>query len=83
MNDGQLKYKYTRGQLVVTRKSKPGEGHSLPINLLEAIPLVDADVIFIAEDDDWWAPDYLHNHMVAHTDGVQVVGNKPSRHYNL
>lgn len=67
----------------MTRKSQPGEGHSLPINLLEAIPLVDADVVFIAEDDDWWAADYLHNHMRAHMEGVQLVGNKPSRHYNL
>jgi len=34
---------------------------SLAANLLEAIPLINGDYVFIIEDDDWYSPLYLYN----------------------
>lgn len=83
VNDGKLPYRYTMGQDVIHRSPRSGEGHSLPENLLAAIPHTHGDFIFVIEDDDWYHPTYIEEHVKALEGGQDIVGCKPSRHYNL
>lgn len=83
VNDGTIPYDTTRGQTVISRHPRPGEGHSLPENLLAAIPHVEGEFVFICEDDDWYAPTFIAGHLEEFDQGADIVGCKPSRHYNL
>lgn len=45
---------------VVKRERKQREPkHTLPLNLLEALPLVQYDTVLVMEDDDWYHPEYI------------------------
>lgn len=83
VNDGVMPYTYRMDQDIVVRKQRPGEGHSLPENLLAALPHVKGQSVFIVEDDDWYAPTFLEESLALLKKGNALVGLKPSRHYNL
>ena len=44
---------------VKRQKQKREPRHTLPLNILEALPLIEYDTILIMEDDDWYAPTYI------------------------
>ncbi len=83
VNDGTESYAYSGGQHVVHRAAQPSEGHSLPLNIAAALPLVKTDYVIIAEDDDWWHPRYLERHRQEMEQGYDLIGFKPSRHYHM
>ncbi len=65
--------------------------HTLTLNLLEALPLVQFDTILIMEDDDWYHSGYvewMYNHFL-HTDakligqGYAVYYHVPSQRYKM
>ena len=82
VNDGDAPYEYTCGQEVIHRKPVPGEGHSLPRNLLAGVLIARGDKVLIYEDDDWISPSYLSIHDMALED-YELVGFTPRRHYNV
>ena len=83
VNDGPEEYFYTRAQEVVIRAPEPNEGHSLPLNLLAGLKSVNTDYLAIIEDDDWFHPEYLAAFGPWMDKGFDLMGFKPSRHFNL
>ena len=56
--------------------------HTMLLNLKEAIPHIEGDVILFFEDDEYYAPGYIEE-MVKWLDKYEVVGIAPSRYYHL
>src|SRR5437660_723183 len=56
---GMRDYKYTLGQEVHYRRVKKGEGPSICENLKAALAKVQEGQVVIAEDDDWYHPEYI------------------------
>lgn len=52
ISQGQRQYKKRT-------KQKRERKHTLSLNLLEALPLIEYDTILIMEDDDWYHPEYI------------------------
>jgi hypothetical protein len=63
-------------------KWKPGE-NTLARNLLAAIPEVCYDFVVFAEDDDWYARDYVSGQAKYLAEGFKIVGEVPARYYHL
>jgi hypothetical protein len=76
-----LKYCANINIKYVRREPKEGEGHTLTLNLKEAVKHIKGDKILIIEDDDWYGPNYIAtmNHYLLHFD---LVGEKCARYYH-
>jgi glycosyltransferase involved in cell wall biosynthesis len=60
---------------------KPGRV-TLPRNILEALPLAEAEKILFIEDDDYYAPGYVET-MVARLELSDLVGELDSHYYHV
>lgn len=64
-------------------RSKSDPSHTLPINLLTAIPHIKHDKIMIIEDDDWYDQSYLAFMLWLMRDGSELVGQSNSLYYHI
>lgn len=90
VDDGIVPTECTAGQLYLRRKpSNPGESysrpnrkrrHTLPQNLLAALPHVRGRHVLFIEDDEWYAPDYIAT-MSKLLESHPLVGEYPARYY--
>jgi hypothetical protein len=55
---------------------------TLLVNLKEAIPFIKGDKIFIIEDDEYYAPNYIEE-MSKQLDSYEVVGIGKAKYYHL
>ncbi len=83
VDDGDQPITCTQGQLYIRRQPTADDpDHTLGLNLLEAIPNVQADRVIIIEHDDYYPQDYLRRMMdlLAQAD---LVGTSNDRYYNV
>jgi len=66
----------------VRREPKENEGHTLILNMKEAVKHIKGDTILIFEDDDWYGPDYVKT-MVHYLGIYDLVGESYARYYHL
>lgn len=67
----------------IHRDKKPNEvPHTICLNMLEAINQITTKYIFIFEDDDYYAEDYVEN-LLPLLDKYDIVGGRPTLHYNI
>lgn len=66
----------------VVLRTQPMENHSLCRNILEAIPHINGDYIFMIEDDDYYGPDYL-SAMVGRLRHADLAGEFAAKYYYL
>ena len=66
----------------VRREPKEEEGHTLCLNIKEAIKHIKGDMILIFEDDDWYGPNYVKI-MVDYLQNFSLVGERYARYYHL
>lgn len=60
IDDGNIRTEVPDWATYVRReKSESDPKHTLPLQMLESFPYIDNDYIFIFEDDDWYAPNYI------------------------
>lgn len=74
----------TIGQTVI-RPDKPWLPGGIPTqnrNLLLALDQVNTEFVAFIEDDDWYGPKHLET-LCGHLEGVAIVGELPSRYYNV
>lgn len=69
-----------KGVDYIRREPKQGEGHTLILNLKEALPFIKGDKILIIEDDDWYGPDYVRT-MSQYLSKYSLVGEGHARYY--
>jgi glycosyltransferase involved in cell wall biosynthesis len=82
VNDGSTHYDYRLGQTVVERNPASDIKHSLCMNLLAGLPLIQGTKLLIAEDDDYLAPEYVQT-MSAWLDEAELVGTSPAVYYDI
>jgi hypothetical protein len=84
VDDGKvpLPSELTLGTEYVRRVPNNNEGHTLLLNLKEAIPRIRGDRIIIIEDDDWYGPTYVQT-MRKYLDCYDLVGECFARYYFL
>lgn len=82
VNDGTEEYNYFLGQEVYKKEYDKSGGHSLCQNILHAIPHVRGSKILIAEDDDYYRPDYIET-MNKLLDDFSLVGEGRAKYYNV
>lgn len=68
------------GMDYVRRNPTDGEGHTLVLNLTEALPHIKGDKILIMEDDDWYGPEYIKT-MSYYLNAYDMVGEGAARYY--
>jgi len=66
----------------VRREPKDGEGHTLVLNMKEAVKHIKGDMILIIEDDDWYGPKYIET-MESKLQIYDLVGEMLARYYHL
>lgn len=67
----------------VRRDPMPGEPRvTLSLNLLKAIDLIRGDLVFIIEDDDYYAPSYIAS-LAAALEKHEIVGIGCGRYYHV
>lgn len=72
-----------RGADVITRnRSAFDAAHTLPQNLLAALPLVRTDFLVFMEDDDWYHPEYLAS-MAQRLEQAPLAGECPALYYRV
>lgn len=80
VDDGSIPTHCTQGQTYIRREPKRGTSHSLPNNLMAAIPHVLGEKVLIIEDDEWYADSYVAR-MSKWLDDDELVGVVPARYY--
>lgn len=71
------------GADVITRKPTGIDAaHTLPQNLLTALPLVTTDFLVMMEDDDWYHPEYLAR-MEQWLTKTPLAGESPALYYRV
>jgi len=81
VDDGNRPTVCTRGQEYVRRNRGVGEPrHTLSLNLVEGLRRVKAPLVVVAEDDEWWGPEYLAR-MVWRLSVADLVGEQHSRNW--
>lgn len=67
----------------IRRGKKPNEPKiTQRLNLLEGLPLIQGDIIFFLEDDDYYAPNYIKS-MIEHLGDKAAVGICKARYYHI
>lgn len=83
IDDGQVPTVCTMDQHYVRRLRQPTDPrHTLPVNLLEALPRIESDRVLIIEDDEWYAPEYVE-FMSRHLAEIRLVGLRVSHYWCL
>ena len=93
VDDGIDPTEFTMGQQYIRRERKAYDPpHTLHLNLLEALPHIEYDNVFIIEDDDYYRPNYLEtysewlerNHIVGQGEAIyySVVDKSWHQHKN-
>jgi hypothetical protein len=83
VDDGVTPTQVTMGQHYVRRLRQPQDpAHTLILNLRAAISLVETEMLFFIEDDDYYAPQYL-SCMCEELKQFPLVGIERARYYNL
>ena len=57
--------------------------HSLILNLMEALPLIQYNKVLFIEDDDWYSPTYIEFMLGLFGEGFQLVGQNNSVYYHV
>ena len=58
--------------------------HTLPFNILAALPLIVTPIVIMVEDDEWYAPEYLEKmYSLLSQKDVYVAGQANSLYYRL
>lgn len=60
----------------------PGD-MTLPRNVLLGLWGAKSDYVFIIEDDDWYAPNYLEKYLTWFAQGYDMVGEGYAKYYNV
>lgn len=82
-DDGPVDTPCTMGQTVIRPEPRWNPGQNTQFrNILAMLPLVKFDRIVAWEDDDHYAPTYVET-MVRRLDEAALVGEFPSRYYNV
>lgn len=66
----------------IRREPKEKEGHTLVLNMKEAVKHIRGDMILIFEDDDWYGPAYVET-MAHYLENYDLVGESYARYYHL
>jgi glycosyltransferase involved in cell wall biosynthesis len=66
----------------IRRVPKKNEGHTLTLNIKEAVKHIEGDIILIIEDDDWYGPRYIET-MWKYLQMYDLVGEAYARYYHL
>ena len=83
VDDGKIPLTSARGMQYIRREPQPDDPRfTLSLNLAAALPLIKGDKIFIIEDDDYYAPDYIAE-MSRRLDSHEVVGLMHAKYYYL
>lgn len=82
VNDGAEPYQYTRGQTVLARHPGGDELPSICENWLAAVPFICGDKVIVAEDDDWYHPEYVAT-VAGMLDEVDLVGVRDNRYFKV
>ncbi len=80
VDDGVKPTAVTMGQHYI--REAPMKGHSLCRNLRSAIPHVTGDIVFLAEDDDYYHPHYLST-MAGRLRHADLVGEFGAKYYYI
>lgn len=80
VDDGVNPTACTMGQQYI--RQRPMNHHSLCRNLRAAIPHIQGECIFVVEDDDYYAPQYLST-MVGRLQRADLVGEFGAKYYYL
>jgi len=83
VDDGKMPLTPTPAMQYVRREPAPGEPRiTLGLNILKAIDLIRGDLVFIMEDDDYYAPDYIAT-LVEKLEQQEIVGIGRARYYHI
>jgi len=83
VDDGKTPLTPTYAMQYVRREPRSDDPqYTLSFNLATALPLITGDKIFIIEDDDYYAPDYIAE-MSRRLDSHEVVGLMHAKYYYL
>jgi len=83
IDDGKVPMVHAGGFQYVRREPQPDDPrHTLNRNLATALPLIAGDKIFIIEDDEYYAPEYVEE-MSRRLDQHEVVGLRDYKYYYL
>jgi glycosyltransferase involved in cell wall biosynthesis len=84
IDDGQVPTKPIVKMIeYVRRRPLPREPRvTLSLNLLAGIDLIRGDLVFVIEDDDYYAPDYIAN-LATKLETHEVVGIGRARYYHI
>lgn len=66
----------------IRREPSIDEGHTLTLNMKEAVKYIKGDMILIVEDDDWYGPTYIET-MEKYLQNYDLVGESLARYYHL
>jgi len=68
----------------IHRTKKPNEpAHTLPCQLLEALPFISYDMVLIMEDDDWYSPNYIERMTKLQFSNTELWGQGQAVYYHL
>lgn len=84
VDDGDNPTTVTMGQAVIRREKKTVEpGHTLPLNMAAAIPLMEGyRFVLFAEDDDFYGPRYVET-MLSWLADAPLVGEVGAKYYHV
>ena len=82
IDDGEIPLEPLVPMEYVRRSPTPGSGSTLIQNLSVAVPLIKGDKVFIIEDDEYYAPDYVLR-LSEYLNAREVVGICRSKYYHL
>lgn len=82
VNDGDTIYNYRCDQTVIRREAGRQEMHSLCMNLLAGLPLVEGTKLLIVEDDDYLAPEYVEQ-VCTWLEENEMTGSRPAIYFHL
>ena len=84
VDDGGTPTPCTADQCYVRRaRTASDPRHTLPCNLLAALPHVDSNFVLIIEDDEWYAPEYVSFMLQALQQSADLVGLRRSHYWCL
>lgn len=84
VDDGETGLDIPDAEIMYRTPYGRNEGHTLPHNILHALPHIDTDILVFMEDDDWYHPRYLERMTDLLADPSYVLaGEIPSFYYRV